>query len=60
MPAKLAPLSQAYYFERLQELLADGGYCFVVKQLAILAAMQGRTGEERALAECYERLELLP
>ena len=59
MPA-LPPLSQAYYFEHLQELLADSGYHYVVKQLAILAAMQGRTGEERALADCYERLELLP
>lgn len=52
----MAQISQEQYFEQLQRLLDDSDFHFVVKQLAILAALKGYSAEEKILAECYEQL----
>ena len=53
-------LSQTVYFNYLQQLIDDSSFYFVVKQLAILAALKGYSAEEEILGQCYEKLELLP
>lgn len=52
-----AMIPQTEYFEHLQRFIDDNGYWFIVKQLAILAAMKGDKETEAVLLKCYEALE---
>ena len=51
------PIEQEEYWNQLGKLVDDSSYYFVVKQLAILAAMNKEDAAEKILAECYTKLD---